>query len=100
MQTPTTIGLIAGNGKFPLLFARAAREQNIRVVTAAIRGDTSFLLQFLVPKMVWFSVGDLQKLFDYFKSEGVSRVIMAGQVNPQNLFDKNIKMENCLLQVR
>lgn len=93
MSAPQTIGLIAGNGKFPILFARAAKEQNIRVVAAAIRGDTSFLLRLVVDQLAWFQVGELQKLFDYFRRQGVTQVIMAGQVNPQHLFKSEDQQE-------
>ncbi|HHT9134436.1 MAG TPA: hypothetical protein ACFYD2_06010 [Candidatus Avalokitesvara rifleensis] len=30
------IGLIAGNGRFPILFAQGARENNVRVVAVCI----------------------------------------------------------------
>lgn len=88
-----TIGLIAGNGKFPFLFARAAREQNINVVAAGIRGDTSLLLRFFVARFSWFKVGELRKLFAFFRDQGVKKVIMAGQVNPNNLFDKTVALD-------
>jgi len=76
-----------------LLFARAAKDQGIKIVAAAIHKDTAIFLPFLVDKTQWFSVGELKKLFDYFKSQGITQVIMAGQVNPSNLFDKNVKMD-------
>jgi len=88
-----TIGLIAGNGKFPILFAREARRQNMKVVAAAVKGDTSFLLKFFTDELAWFQVGELKKLFSYFKDRGIKRVIMAGQVNQKNLFDKNVAEE-------
>ncbi|MCK5215333.1 MAG: UDP-2,3-diacylglucosamine diphosphatase LpxI [Candidatus Omnitrophica bacterium] len=88
------IGLIAGNGKFPILFAHAANKQGIEVVAAAIRGDTSCFLKPVVKKMTWFKVGELRRLCDYFKNEGVEKVIMAGQVNPKNLFDKSVTLDN------
>ena len=88
-----TLGLIAGNGKFPFLFAHAARRQNIKVIAAGIRGDTSWLLNPLVDKLVWFRVGELKKLFEFFKGEGIRYVIMAGQVNPQNLFDEAVALD-------
>jgi len=88
-----TIGLIAGNGKFPVMFARAARDQKIRVVAAAIRGDTTLLLRPFVQRMKWFKVGELEKLFDYFQHEKISKIIMAGQVNPKNLFDPRLRLD-------
>ncbi len=84
------IGLIAGNGRFPILFARAARDQQVKVVAAAIRGDTSLLLRPFVERMAWFRVGELEKLFDYFRRHRVRHVLMAGQVNPGNLFDERV----------
>ncbi|MBL8013124.1 MAG: UDP-2,3-diacylglucosamine diphosphatase LpxI [Candidatus Omnitrophica bacterium] len=87
------IGLIAGNGRFPVLFAHAAKLKNIQVVAAGIRGDTVFYLPYIVDKFAWFNAGDLQKLFLYFNQENVKQVIMAGQVNPKNLFDEKVAMD-------
>lgn len=89
-----TLGLIAGNGKFPLLFAQKARRQNYVVTAAGVKGDTSFLLPFFVDRCAWFKVGELKKLFAYFKESGVSQVMMAGQVNPQNLFDRDVAFDD------
>jgi DUF1009 family protein len=88
-----TIGLIAGNNKFPFLFAKAARDKKIRVITAGIRGDTSFFLKSLVHKFCWFKVGELNSLLDFFKREGAKHIIMAGQVSQRNLFDENVKLD-------
>ena len=88
-----TIGLIAGNGAFPLMFARAAKKQGIRVVTAAVKGDTSVLIHFISDEVRWFSPGEFKKLFVYFRGHDVHQVLMAGQVNPENLFKKNIPVD-------
>lgn len=84
------LGLIAGNGKLPLLFAQKAKSRGYSVVAAAIRGDTSFAVKFFVDKFAWFKVGELKKLFAFFARQGVREVIMAGQVDPDNLFEKNV----------
>ncbi|OGX08472.1 MAG: hypothetical protein A2Z88_06045 [Omnitrophica WOR_2 bacterium GWA2_47_8] len=88
-----TLGLIAGNGKFPILFAKAAKAKKIRVIAAGVKGDTSWLLKPFVDKISVFHVGELQKLFNFFKQEGVKDVIMAGQVNPKNLFDDRVTLD-------
>src|SRR3989338_5010164 len=88
------LGLIAGNGKFPILFARKARSQNYCVISAGIRGDTSCMLRFFVDKLRTFSVGELGELFVYFQNEGVREVLMAGQVNPGNLFAENVRLDD------
>jgi len=89
-----SLGLIAGNGKFPLLFAQKARSQQYHVTAAGIKGDTSLLLQFFVDKCAWFKVGELKKLFHYFKESGVKQVMMAGQVDPNNLFDREVAFDD------
>lgn len=93
------LGLIAGNGKFPFLFAQKAKSQGYRVIAAAVRGDTSPFLRFCVDKSAWFKVGELKKLFLFFKQEGVREVIMAGQVNPDNLFEKNVSFDKEFQQI-
>jgi len=92
METKT-LGLIAGNGKFPLLFAKQARSKNYSVIAAGIKGDTSFLLRPLVDQLSMFHVGNLKSMFDYFKRNGISKVIMAGQVNPENLFKRDVALD-------
>lgn len=80
------LGLIAGNGRFPLLFAQRARARNYRVAAAGIQGDTSAFLRFFVDRFQWIRAGELKKLFSFFAREGVQQVIMAGQVDPGHLF--------------
>lgn len=84
------IGLIAGNGSFPLLFARAASRNGLEVVAVAIKRDTSMRINLLAKKVYWLSLKDYSKLFEVFKAEGIKKVIMAGQVNPRNLFYKDV----------
>ena len=87
------IGLIAGNRQFPFLFARAARDQGYKIIAAGVVGDTSPLLYFSVDKFQYFKVGELKKLFEYFRKSGVTSVIMAGQVNQDNLFNPAVKLD-------
>ncbi len=87
------IGLIAGNGGFPLMFARAARRQGIRVVVAAVKGDTSWFIPFFADEVRWFSPGELKKLFQYFRARDIRHVLMAGQVDPGHLFRKDIPVD-------
>ena len=87
------LGIIAGNGKFPLLLARKARQKGYQVIAACVRGDTSFLIRFFSDQQAWFRAGDLSKLFSYLKEKNVKEVIMAGQVNPKNLFDPSVKLD-------
>lgn len=87
------LGLIAGNGKFPFLFAREARNRHYTVIAAAIKGDTSFLLTPFVDQILWVGPGELKKLFSFFKQRGVRDVVMAGQVSPSNLFNDRLAID-------
>lgn len=87
------IGLIAGNGKLPILFAKAARKQGVKVFVAAIYGDTSLLLRPFVDDMKWFKVSQLRDGFTYFKDNDVKHVMMAGQISQRNLFDPAVQAD-------
>ncbi len=80
------IGLIAGKGQFPLLFARAARRHGCRVVAVAHRGETDPALAALADDIHWIYVGQLGKLIRHFKAAGVTRAVMAGGISRGRLF--------------
>ncbi|MDQ1388632.1 MAG: UDP-2,3-diacylglucosamine hydrolase [Acidobacteriaceae bacterium] len=81
------IGLIAGNGKFPLLILDAARAQGFEVVVAAIKEEASPEIESHGAASVhWLSLGELSKLIETFQREGVRRALMAGQVKHQQIF--------------
>jgi hypothetical protein len=82
------IGLIAGNGRFPLLFAETARAQGIEVVAVAHQGETPEELAALVDDLTWVRVGELGKIIRRFKRAGVRRAVMAGGIKkPRHLAD-------------
>ena len=86
-DTREKIGLIAGNGKFPLLVLDAARSHGMDVVVAAIKEETSpDIAQHGAAAVHWLSLGELSRLIETFKAEGVSRAIMAGQVKHRQIF--------------
>jgi len=81
------IGLIAGNGNFPLLVLDAARAQGFDVIVAAIKEETSPEIEKHGAAAVhWLSLGELSRLIETFKREGVRRAIMAGQVKHKQIF--------------
>jgi DUF1009 family protein len=81
-----SIGLIAGNGQFPLLFARAARQQGVRVVAVAMQGETEPSIAQEVDTLTWVRVGQLGKMIRAFARAGVRRAAMAGGVRKTRLF--------------
>jgi len=91
MAVKHKLGLVAGNGRFPLLVLDAARARGFDVVVAAIKEETFPEIESHGAAAVyWLSLGELSKLIDTFKREGVRRAIMAGQVKHKQIFS-NIK---------
>lgn len=82
------IGLIAGNGQFPILFARSARIQGVRVVAVALKGETDKRLETEVDHCSWVEIGKLGRMIEAFQKAGVSEAVMAGTVTKTKLYSK------------
>jgi len=80
------IGLIAGKGQFPLLFAEAAKQRGLEVVAVAHRGETDPGIESLARQCHWIFVGQVGKLIRAFKEAQVTRAVMAGGVSRGRLF--------------
>jgi DUF1009 family protein len=79
-------GLIAGNGRFPILALQSARRLGHEVVAIGIRDEASAEIEAMAQSCHWISVGELSRLIDILKSEGITEVVMAGQVKHASLF--------------
>ncbi|MGD0181837.1 MAG: UDP-2,3-diacylglucosamine diphosphatase LpxI, partial [Terriglobales bacterium] len=81
------LGLIAGNGRFPFLVLDAALAEGYEVIVAAIQEEAFPEIESHGAAAVhWLSLGELSKLIETFKREGVHRAIMAGQVKHKQIF--------------
>jgi DUF1009 family protein len=85
------LGLIAGNGRFPFLLLDAARAHGLTVVVAAIKEETDPEIDARAAadpaiRVHWMSLGELSRLIDTFRAEGVTRAVMAGQVKHTQIF--------------
>ncbi len=81
------IGLIAGNGRFPLIFAEQARAIGLSVIAVAHTGETEPSLSDLVDQIVWVHPGEMEKLISCFRGAGISEAVMAGGIRKTRLFD-------------
>lgn len=80
------LGLIAGNGKFPLLFAEEAKREGYRVVAAAHYGETEKTIGEAADEVTWVYVGQLGKIIGVFQRAGVTEAVMAGGIRKVKLF--------------
>jgi DUF1009 family protein len=81
------IGLIAGNGDFPIEFAKAAKLKGLTVIAVAHEGETLPELAHWTDTIIWIKVGQLGKLIKAFQEHGVRDVLMAGGIKKTRLFD-------------
>src|SRR3984957_8552482 len=86
-----TLGLIAGNGRFPFLLLDAARAEGHEVVVAAIKEETDAEINDRAAAdsgicVHWLSLGELSRLIETFQRAGVTRAVMAGQVKHKQIF--------------
>jgi DUF1009 family protein len=81
-----TIGLIAGGGRFPLLFAESARRAGHRVVAAAHVNQTDPALEKLVDALTWVKLGQFGKVAEVLKQGGAEGVVMLGSITKARFF--------------
>ena len=86
----TKIGLISGSGKFPFLFAEAAKEKDYSVTSIAIKGNTDGRLAACVDEIHWFKITEFDQVLDFLRTSDIEQVAMAGQIKPHILFDRAV----------
>ncbi len=80
------LGLIAGQGVFPLEVARTARRRGVRVACVALRGQTRPEIEGAVESITWIYPGEVGAGLAAFRAAGVREVVMAGKVTKSDLF--------------
>ncbi len=80
------IGLIAGGGQFPLLFAEAAKKQGRRVIAVAHVNETAAEIAGRADAVYWVKLGQLGRIISSFKKEGVRETVFAGAINKTRIF--------------
>ncbi len=84
MKNP--IGLIAGGGQFPLLFAEAARAQDRSVAAICHTNETDAALENSVDLTCWVKLGQLGKIIKFFKKNGVQETVFCGTITKTRIF--------------
>ncbi len=80
------IGLIAGNGRFPIIFADNARKLGLHVSAVAHEGETEPELERHVDRIHWIKIGQLNKLIKAFKDDGVRQAVMLGGIKKTHVY--------------
>lgn len=85
-MTGRSIGLIAGNGQLPLLYARAARAKGFAVHAIGHRGETDPALEALVDTLDWVRLGQAGRMARLLNARGASQAVMAGGIGRARTF--------------
>lgn len=80
------IGLIAGDGNFPIILSNGLRVKGKKVIAVGLENITEPALEKCVERLHWIKIGQLGRLIKIFKKEGINRVVMAGKVSKTFMF--------------
>jgi len=90
--------VVAGNGRFPVLALQAARRLGHEVVAVGIKEEASAEIEPLASRCYWISLGELGKLIEILRREGITELMLAGQVKHAQIFS-SIRPDWRLLKV-
>lgn len=85
------VGLLAGEGRIPLLAARKLREQGRRVVVCCLERSRDPELESLAEHLRVITPGEFGSVPDYFKDHGVNELLMVGNVDKTSLYDEDAR---------
>jgi DUF1009 family protein len=82
---PAPIGLLAGHGRFPIVFAQKARQLGLPLVCVGLQDEASPELAALADRFYWTGIAKLGRTIRCFKREGVRQIVMAGKLHKVKL---------------
>ncbi len=85
---PGTLGLIAGAGQFPVLVAKGAQREGLRVVTVGLAGLASPELREISDKYYSSGLVRLGRWIRIFRREHATEAIMAGSVRKADMYGR------------
>lgn len=97
-KLPPVIGVIAGEGDFPVLLAEGARNAGISVVIFGVNGLASERLSSLTPHFYTLKLTEMTRLFELCRRHNVRHVTMAGRV-PHKVLLRQISLDPRILKV-
>lgn len=86
VRSQAPIGLLAGSGRFPILFAEAAKRQGLPVACVGIRYEAPDELRAICEDFAVVGVSKLGRMIRTFRRMGVRRVVMAGKVTKNVMY--------------
>lgn len=89
METIKKIGLLAGEGELPIIFADEARKKGTKVIAFAAKGIASAELNNHVDKIYWLDLSETAKLPFIFLTNRIKKLVMIGKVHKSVFFKRD-----------
>lgn len=97
-EVPTRIGLIAGEGKFPVVLAEAARSEGVEVIIFGVHGMASPELAQYSHRMYTLKLAEVSRLIDLARENDVRHIVMAGRIR-HDLLLRQIAFDTRILSI-
>jgi UDP-2,3-diacylglucosamine hydrolase len=93
------LGIIAGSGQLPNLLLGEAKKEGYRVALCAIKGEANSALLDEADASEWIRLGELGRMINFFKREGVQGSVMGGKITKTNLFRGHVRPDLEMIKV-
>ncbi len=80
------IGLIAGEGKFPLIVLKEAKKSGCYVAVAGLKNISAPELEKEADSFMWLNIGEVGKLVEFFTKNNVKKALLAGRVRHSSIY--------------
>jgi UDP-2,3-diacylglucosamine hydrolase len=87
------IGLIAGQGHFPLIFAQAASSLKKEIVLFGIKGYTDKAVEKFASSSHYLDLGGIEELLEKLKQHRIKKVVLAGGIPKREMYNPGFKMD-------
>jgi DUF1009 family protein len=84
--TQRRVGLIAGGGRFPILFSQRARSRGYDLFTVAHLRESDASLADYAEAIEWVHLGQVKRILKFFKRHGVKEAVMMGTIKKTRMF--------------
>jgi DUF1009 family protein len=85
--------LIAGQGTFPVLFAKAATSVNRPVIVFGVESVTDRRVEEFASETHYVGLGELGRLIDLLRAKRIKQVVFAGSVPKKRWYDDSLKLD-------
>ncbi len=86
MTNDKNIGLIAGNGQFPVIFAKVAKSKGFKVYAVAHNNETEPVLGKHVHTVEWIYIGQIKRIISFFKKNNIHQAVLLGAITKTKMF--------------